>query len=169
MAAMRDGMVRGIGLALAVGYATFIAWLYVQQPQSAAEVTGGFSASVGSYRIDPQAFEDGVQFFSRDQFAAARTAFERADPARQDARTQFYISYSYYRQGWGRFYQDDELFARGLEAVNRAMARAPGGRIRVDDPGLQMRSGEELKAELEAGLRRDPSDFNPARILRRRK
>jgi hypothetical protein len=166
---MRDGTVRGIGLALAVGYATFIAWLYVQQPQSAAEVTGGFSASVGSYRIDPQAFEDGVQFFSRDQFAAARTAFERADPARQDARTQFYIAYSYYRQGWGRFYQDDELFARGLEAVNRAMARAPGGRIRVDDPGLQMRSGEELKAELEAGLRRDPSDFNPARILSRRK
>jgi hypothetical protein len=166
---MRDGTVRGIGLALAVGYATFIAWLYVQQPQSAAEVTGGFSASVGSYRIDPQAFDDGVQFFGRDQFAAARTAFERADPARQDARTQFYIAYSYYRQGWGRFYQDDELFARGLEAVNRAIARAPGGRIRVDDPGLQMRSGEELKAELEAGLRRDPSDFNPARILSRRK
>jgi hypothetical protein len=169
MAAMRDGTVRGIGLALAVGYATFIAWLYVQQPQSAAEVTGGFSASVGSYRIDPQAFDDGVQFFRRDQFAAARTAFERADPARQDARTQFYIAYSYYRQGWGRFYQDDELFARGLEAINRAMARAPGGRIRVDDPGLQMKSGEELKAELEAGLRRDPSDFNPARILSRRK
>jgi hypothetical protein len=169
MAAMRDGLVRGIGLALAAGYAAFIAWLYVQVPQSAAEITGGLSASIGSYRIDAQAFDDGVQFFRRDEFAAARTAFERADPARQDARTQFYIAYSYYRQGWGRFYQDDQLFAQGLEAVNRAIARAPGGRIRVDDPGLQMRSGEELKAELEGGLRRDPSDFNPARVLRSRK
>ena len=166
---MRDGMIRGIGLAVAVGYASFIGWLYVQQPQSAAEMTGGFSASIGAYRVDPQAFEDGIAFFRGEQFAAARTAFERADPARQDARTQFYIAYSYYREGWGRVYQDDELFAQGLEAVNRAMARAPGGRIRVDDADLQMRSGEELKAELEAGLRRDASDFNPARILRPRK
>jgi hypothetical protein len=166
---MRDRMVRGIGLTLALGYAAFIAWLYVHQPQSAAEVTGGLSASIGSYRVDPQAFEDGVQFFRRDQFAESRIAFERADPARQDARTQFYIGYSYYRQGWGRFHQDDTLFAQGLEAVNRAIARAPGGRIRVDDPDLQMRSGEELKAELEAGLRLEPSDFNPARVLRPRK
>ena len=169
MGAMRDTMVRGIGLALALAYSAFIAWLYVQQPQSAAEVTGGLSATVGSYRVDSTAFEDGVQFFRRDQFAAARIAFERADPAHQDARTQFYVAYSYYREGWGRFYQDDTLFAQGLEAVNRAIARAPGGRIRVDDPELQMRSGEELKAELEAGLRRDASDFNPARILRPRK
>lgn len=169
MVAMRDGMVRGIGLALALGYAAFIGWLYVQQPQSAAEVTGGLSATIGSYRVDPTAFDDGLEFFRRDQFAAARLAFERADPAHQDARVQFYIAYSCYRQGWGRFYQDDTLFAQGLEAVNRAIDRAPGGRIRVDDPDLQMRSGEELKAELEAGLRRDASDFNPARILRPRK
>ena len=169
MLAMRDGMVRGIGLALALGYAAFIAWLYVQQPQSAAEVTGGLSATIGSYHVDSTAVDEGLQFFRRDQFAAARIAFERADPAHQDARIQFYIAYSYYRQGWGRFYQDDQLFAQGLEAVNRAMARAPGGRIRVDDPDLRLQSGEELKAELEAGLRRDVSDFNPARVLRSRK
>lgn len=166
---MHDGMVRGIGLTAAVVYASFIGWLYVQQPQSAAEMTGGLSASIGAYRVDPQAFEDGIAFFRAEQFAAARTAFERADPARQDARTQFYIAYSYYREGWGRVYQDNELFAQGLEAVNRAMALAPGGRIRIDDEDLQMRSGEELKAELDAGLRRDASDFNPARILRPRK
>ena len=80
-----------------------------------------------------------------------------------------YVAYSYYRQGWGRLYQDDALFAQGLEAVNRAMARAPGGRIRVEDADLQIQSGEELKAELEAGLRREASDFNPARIIRPRK
>jgi hypothetical protein len=32
-----------------------------------------------------------------------------------------------------------------------------------------MHSGEELKAELEAGLRREPSDLNPARVFRSRK
>jgi hypothetical protein len=166
---MPDGTVRGIGLTLALAYAAFIGWLYVQQPQSAADLTGGLSASIGTYRINQQAFEDGLQFFTRDEFAAARSAFERADPAQQDARTQFYVAYSYYRQGWGRLYQDDTLFAQGVEAVTRAMALAPDGRIVVDDPDLQMRSGDELKAELEAGLRRDASDFNPARLLRSRK
>ena len=166
---MPDRTIRALGLALAVSYAVAIGWLYASQPQTAADLTGGFAASIGAYRVDPHAFEDGLQFFRRDQFAAARSAFERADPAHLDARTQFYIAYSYYRQGWGRLYQDDALFAQGLEAVNRAMARAPGGRIRVEDADLQMQSGEELKAELEAGLRREASDFNPARIMRPRK
>lgn len=166
---MRDGTVRGLGAALAIGYAGCIGWLYVQQPQSAAEVSGRFSASIGAYRIDQQAFEEGLRFFRQDQFAAARNAFARSDPAQQDARTQFYIAYSYYRQGWGRLYQDDALFARGLETIERAMARAPRGRIVVDDENLQMRSADELKAELEAGLRRDASDLNPARIFRPRK
>jgi hypothetical protein len=39
----------------------------------------------------------------------------------------------------------------------------------VDDPDLQMRSADELRAELEAGLERDASDFNPLRVLRPRK
>ena len=166
---MRDGLVRAVGLGCAVAYAVFIAWLYVRQPQTTAEITGGLSASVGAYRIDAEAFEDGMRFFKRDEFGAARNAFARADPAQQDARTQFYIAYSYYRQGWGRLYQDDELFTQGLDAVNRAESVAPGGRVVVDDPELQMRSADELKAELEAGIRRDSSDFNPLKLMRRRK
>ena len=166
---MREGMVRGAGAALALGYAAFIGWLYIRQPQSAAEVTGGLSARLGTYQIDRQAFEEGLQFFRRDQFAAARIAFERADPAQQDARTQFYVAYSYYREGWGRLYQDDRLFAQGLETIDRAMAGAPGGRIVIDDENLQMRSADELKAELEAGLHLNASDFNPLRVLRPRK
>ena len=96
-------------------------------------------------------------------------AFARADPAVRDARTQFYIAYSYYRQGWGRLYHDDALFAEGLEAVDRAIALAPNGRLVVDDPDLQLRTGEELKAELEAGQRRDASDLDPMRVFRERK
>jgi hypothetical protein len=166
---VHERTVRALGLVGALAYAAFIGWLYIRQPQSVAEVTGGLTASIGAYRIDPQAFDDGLRFFRRDQFPEARGALERADPAEQDARTQFYIAYSYYRQGWGRLYQDDALFARGLERVTKAIALAPNGRLVVDDAELQMRSADELKAELEAGLRTDVSDLNPLRVFGHRK
>jgi tetratricopeptide (TPR) repeat protein len=166
---MRERAVRALGLAAATSYAAFIVWLYVRQPQTVAEVTGGLSASIAAYRINQQAFADGLAFFRQNQFAEARAAFGRADPAQQDARTQFYLAYACYRQGWGRLYSDDELFARGLEHVNKAIALAQDGRIVVDDADLQMRSADELKAELEAGLRSDVSDLNPLRVFRPRK
>jgi hypothetical protein len=166
---MPERVVRGLGALCMLAYAAFIGWAYVRQPQSAAELTGALAAGVGAYRVDAVAFEEGLRFFRADQFAAARSAFERADPARRDSATQFYIAYSYYREGWGRLYQDDALFAQGLETVNRAIAAAPDGRIVIDDPGLMMHSADELKAELEAGLRRDADDFNPLRLIRPRK
>src|SRR6185295_704383 len=169
MQSMRESTARMVGLAAAIGYAIFIAWVYVQQPQTVAEITGALTATVGAYQIDRQAFDDGLRFFRGDEFDAARLAFERAEPAHQDPRTQFYIAYSYYRQGWGRVYSDDALFARGLAAVDRAITLADHGRIVVDDPNLQMRSADELKAELQAGLRRDASDYNPLKVFRRRK
>jgi hypothetical protein len=166
---MRESTLRVLGLALSVSYAVFIGWLYASQPQTVAEMTGALSASLGAYRIDDRAFADGLQFFRAGQFVAARLAFDRADPARQDPRTQFYIAYSDYRQGWGRLYNDDQLFAHGLETVDRAIAVAPQGRVIVDDPDLQMRSADALKAELQSGLRHDGSDFNPLKLFRRRK
>jgi tetratricopeptide (TPR) repeat protein len=166
---MRESAVRAVGLVLAISYATFIVWLYLSQPRTVAEITGGLSSTVGVYKIDERAFADGLAFFRTGQYAAARIAFERADTARQDARTQFYIAYSYYREGWGRVFNDDQLFARGLEAVDRAMTIAPNGRVFVDDPNLKMHSGDELKAELQAGLRHDASDYNPLKIFRQRK
>jgi hypothetical protein len=166
---VREAVTRGVGLGLTLVYALFIGWLFVRQPATLAEVTGGLSSAVGAYRIDRQAFDDGVAFFRNDQFVEARAAFARADPATQDAVTQFYVAYSFYRQGWGRLYSDDALFAQGLEAVDRAIALAPGGRLVVDHPDQQMRTADELRAELEAGLRRDASDFNPARVFRERR
>jgi hypothetical protein len=166
---MRESTLRTIGLALTASYAAFIVWLYLRQPQSVAEMTGAMTASVGAYRIDHIAFADGLRLFRGDQFEAARLAFERADPAHQDPRTQFYIAYSYYRHGWGRVYNDDVLFQRGLEALDRAIAAAPTGRVVVDDPDLQIHSGDELKAELQAGVRRDASDLNPLKVFRQRK
>ncbi|HVL69525.1 MAG TPA: hypothetical protein VM364_19865 [Vicinamibacterales bacterium] len=166
---MRDDTIRVGGLLLALVYAAFIGWTYARQPQTVAQVTGGLTATIGAYRVDRQAFDDGLAFFRKDQFVEARAAFARADPAERDAVTQFYVAYSYYRQGWGRLYSDDALFGEGLKAVDRAIALAPGGRLVVDDPDLKMRSADELRAELQRGLERDASDFNPLRVLRERK
>ena len=166
---MQDRSVRALGLVLAMCYATFIVWLYIRQPQTLAEVTGGLTATVGAYRINQQAFDDGVELFHRDQLEAARAALERADPAGQDARTQFYIAYSYYRSGWGRLYQDNELFKKGLAHIDKAIALAPAHRLIVDDPQIYMHNADEVRAELEQGLRVEASDFNPMRVFRHRK
>jgi len=169
--ARRDGdtSTRALGLSIAVVYAALIGWLYIRQPQTMAQVTGGLTAAIGAYHVDEQAFADGLRFFRNDQFAEARMAFNRADPAERDARTQFYIAYSFYRQGWGRVYHDDQLYADGLRTIDQAIALAPGGRLVVDDATLDIHTAEELKAELEAGQRVDASDFNPMRVFRKRK
>jgi hypothetical protein len=166
---MREATVRGAGLVITVAYASFIGWLYARQPATIAEVTGGLSAAVGAYRIDQEAFESGLRHFRDDRFVEARAAFERADPAHRDARTQFYIGYAYYREGWGRLYSDDTLFRQGLEAAERALALAPEGRFVADGLSQQIQTADELKAELESGLRREAADFNPLRVFRERK
>ena len=166
---MGETTTRAFGLGLVMAYAALIGWLYARQPQTIAQVTGGLSAVVGAYKVNEQRFADALRFFRNDQFVEARIAFERADPAVRDARVQFYIAYSYYRQGWGRTYHDDRLYAEGLDAIDRAMALAPGGRLVVEDPALAMHTAEEVKGELEAGLRLDASDFNPMRLLGTRK
>jgi hypothetical protein len=166
---MRDRAIRAAGAATTVAYAVLIGWLIVSQPRTIAEVTGGLTASIGAYRVDALAFDDGLRFFRGDQFVEARAAFARADPAMRDPVTQFYIAYTYYRQGWGRLSHDDELYAQGLAAIDQAIAIAPGGRVAVDDETLGMRSADELRAELTAGLTREIDDFNPFRVLRERK
>jgi tetratricopeptide (TPR) repeat protein len=166
---MSEAAIRGAGLGLTLIYALFIGWLFVHQPTTLAEVTGTLSSAAGIYHIDAQAFEDGLRYFRNDQFVEARAAFARADPANRDALTQFYVAYSYYRQGWGRLYSDDALYREGLQAIERAIALAPGGRLVVEHPGQQIRTTDELRAELEAGVRRDASDLNPMRVFRERK
>jgi hypothetical protein len=166
---VKEEIIRGAGLVGALIYAAAIGWLYVAQPQTPSQVTGGLAAIVGAYHVDAQAFADGLQFFRRDQFVEARAAFARADPAERDATTQFYIAYAFYRQGWGRVYNDDALFTAGLAAVDKAIAAAPNGRVVVNDPDLQMHSADELRAELQRGVTREASDLNPLKVFRTRK
>ncbi|MEQ1645284.1 MAG: hypothetical protein ABL959_17675, partial [Pyrinomonadaceae bacterium] len=78
--------------------------------------------------------------------------------------TQFYIAYSYYRQGWGRVSNDDALFKSGLEAVTRVDPN-----FRSTDAALQMKTPAELKFELEEGLKLTASDFNPMKLTKERK
>ena len=152
-----------------MAYAAAIVWAYAAQPQSRAEAIGGLASTVGAYRVHEQSFQEGLALFRQERFAEARLAFDRADPAKRDARTQFYVAYSFYREGWHRLYSDDVLFAQGLAAVKRASDAAPGHRLVVDDPTLAMHTADELRIELERGLRRDASDFNPLRVLAPRK
>ena len=167
--AAREAMVRSAGLAVSGAAFAVVLWLFVHQPTTLQEFTGGVAASIGAYQIDQAAFDQGREHFAGERFVEARAAFARADPASRHAVTQFYIAYSYYRQGWGRLYSDDALFAQGLEAVDRAIALAPASGLRVDDPALDMRTADELRAELQQGLTRDASDFNPMRVLRKRR
>lgn len=164
-----EGYLRVAGLVTTATMLVFVLWLFTTQPATIEEITGGVAASVGAYTVDTAQFEEGRQFFLRDQFAEARAAFARADPARRDARTQFYIAYTYYREGWGRVSHDDALYAEGLATVQRAIAMAPGGRLVVEDPELAMTSADELRVELERGMRREWSDLNPFKVFRGRK
>ena len=166
---MTEPWVRGGGLAAALLYGSLIVWIYARKPETFAEIRGGVAASIGAYRVDPQAFGDGVMHFHADRFDDARAAFQRADPAGRDALTQFYVAYTYYRQGWGRLYSDDALFAEGLKAADKTIGLDPQGQLRVDDVRLQLRTPRELRAELEAGIRRDASDLNPLRLFGARK
>ena len=160
---------RWLGLTTTFVYAAAIVWLFASQPKTVAEAVGGLSATVGIYDVNAQAFADGLAFFRNDQFVEARAAFARADPASRDARTQFYTAYSYYREGWHRTHRDDELYRKGLKHVDQAIALSPDGRLVVTDDQLQMRTADELRAELAAGVTRDASDFNPLRLLQERK
>jgi len=162
-------LVRALGLIGSLLYAGFIVWLYATGPATMAEMTGGVAAGLNVYRVDEQSFQEGLTLFRGDKFDAARTAFDRSDPAKRDSRVQFYVAYSYYRQGWGRVWNDNALFTKGLEALDRAVNVESSGRVAVTDLTLGIQNSDELRAELTEGLRRDAADFNPLRVMRKRK
>ena len=166
---MQFKIIQVAGLALTIVYAAIIIWIYATEPRSFREVATSAEVAAGTYQIDQVKFNTAVDLFRREQFRAARDEWQRADPAQGDARTQFYIAYSFYREGWGRVYFDQELFKRGLEAVNRAISLSAAAPLMVDDPNLRMHTAAELKTELEQGTERSWSDVNPLKVLRTRK
>ncbi|MBA2703597.1 MAG: hypothetical protein H0U60_07075 [Blastocatellia bacterium] len=165
---MWQKVVQIIGLVVTVVYALVIVWLYATEPRSFREVANGAQVAAGTYQVDQAKFDAALALFRREQFRAARDEWQSADPAQSDPKTQFYIAYSFYREGWGRVYYDQDLFKQGLEAVNRAIALAPAP-LTVADENLQMLTAAELKAELEQGTERNWGDINPLKVMRQRK
>src|SRR5216684_3272159 len=141
---MQRKVIQIAGIVWTLVYASIIVWIYATEPRSFKEVATNSQVAAGVYEINQEKFNNGLALFRRDQFRAARDEWAGADPAQKDARTQFYIAYAFYREGWGRLYSDDALFKQGLEAVNRAITLAPNGSLVVDDAALQMRTTAEL-------------------------
>ena len=166
---MQARIIQVAGLILTIAYAVFIVWIYATEPRSFKEVTTSAEVAAGTYQINQENFNTALDLFRREQFRAARDEWQRADPAQGDARTQFYIAYSFYREGWGRVYFDQQLFKQGLEAVNRAIALAATSPLTVDDPNLRLHTAAELKAELEQGMEQSWRDINPFKVMRTRK
>ncbi len=165
----RHNLIRMLGIAWTLVYAALIIWLYATAPRTLREVATKASVAAGTYQINEAKFNEARELFRREQHRAARDEWERADPERRDPRTQFYIAYAFYREGWGRVYNDDALFQQGLAAVNHALSLAPAATLTVDDPELHIHSAAELKTELEQGRERSWSDLNPLKVLRERK
>jgi len=166
---MQRKFIEIVGVIWTLIYAILIVWIYATEPRSFKDVATNTQVAAGVYEINQEKFNHGLTLFYRDQFRAAREEWAGADPAQRDPRTQFYIAYAFYREGWGRVYYDNALFKEGLEAVNRAINLTPNGTLVVDDPNLQMRTAAELKAELEQGIERSWKDLNPLKLFRQRK
>lgn len=175
---MKVSYIQIIGTVVAVLYGVFIVFLYAAEPRSLEEVRSKAISAVentvnkgqvltGTYEIDQTRFNEGLAAFRADNFVLARDRFERADPEKRDANTQFYIAYSSYRQGWGRVSNDDALFKSGLEALQKVPQIDPD--FVSKDANLQIKTAAELKNELEEGLVVTADDFNPLKLVRERK
>jgi hypothetical protein len=167
-----------LGTVVSLVYFGLIAFLYLAEPRSLGDVTTKAAATIqnaatkgtvlaGTYEVDQVKFDEALRLFRQDNFVAARDEFQKADPEQRDARTQYYISYSYYRQGWGRVSNDDELFAAGLKQLNAVDRLDPN--FVSTDADLKLQRPAELRHEFEEGLRITAGDFNPLKLVRERK
>lgn len=175
---MKEKYLQIIGIALTVFYGLFVAWIYITEPKTLTELPAKAQETIekatttaqvitNTYEVDKAKFNEGLTAFRTDNFVVARDSFSKADTESRDAKTQYYIAYSFYRQGFGKVSNDDELFKKGLDQVNKVIALDKN--FKSDDANLQLKTPAELKNEFEEGLKITPSDFNPLRIFRERK
>lgn len=175
---MKKSYIQIFSILLVAFYGLFVAWLYWAEPKSLGEVSAKAKETVenvttkgqvviGTYEVDQAKFSEGLTAFRADNFVLARDAFSKADPERRDAKTQYYIAYSFYRQGFGRVSNDDDLFKKGLDQTNFVIQLDKN--YKATDENLKLQNPVELKNELEEGLKVTASDFNPLKVLRERK
>ena len=91
---MKEKHIHILSIALTAFYGAFVAWLYLVEPKSLGELPAKAQATIekattktqvaiGTYEVDKAKFDEGLNFFRRDNFVAARAAFERADTERR--------------------------------------------------------------------------------------
>lgn len=175
---MKEKYIQTIGIIITAVYGVFIIFLYAAEPRSLSEVTDKAlttvdsittkgSVVIGTYQVDPELSARALTLFRQGNFPAARDLFERSDPELRDPATLYYIAYSFYRQGWGRVSNDDALFTKALETLDRLKALDPD--FHSSDADLTLKQPAELRAELEEGLKITADDFNPFKVLRERR
>jgi hypothetical protein len=168
-----------LGIVLSAAFGTFVVFVYATEPRSVSELRtkAGETLSkavntgqvlTGTYQVDAERFQRGLAYFRAGDYPNARASFEASDPEKRDGKVQFYIAYSFYRQGWGRFSNDDELFKQGQEYAELAQ-QLLGSDFVSDDEDLKLKTPAALVNELNEGLRVTADDFNPLRVLNERK
>lgn len=160
-------LIQAAGILLSAFYAAFIVWLYWTEPKTVSDISAKATVTIGTYEINREKFNEGLRLFRAENYRAARENFAAADPEKRDDATQFYTAYSFYREGWGRTWNDDNLYRQGLETANRVIALNPN--FKSDDADLKLKTAVELKTELEQGIERSWDDLNPLKVLRERK
>ena len=161
---MNEKRIQILGVSLSIIYAIFIVWLYAYEPKSLSEAVTKATVTVGAYQIDKAKFDEGLRLFRAENYPASRDFFNQSDPEKRDNNTQFYIAYSFYRQGFGKVYNDNNLFKQGLEQLNLVNPN-----FKSTDEELKLKTPAELKNEFNEGLKVTVEDFNPLKVLRERK
>jgi hypothetical protein len=141
----------------------------VRQPRSFAEIKTQAAVEANVYSVKQDNFDEAISQFNQGQHQVAIDQFKLADPAERDAQTQFYIAYSYYLLGRGRFTDDDEMFQKGLAAIDRCIARAPNNIFAIDRGDLEIKNAGQLRARFLEGLAITPADFNPLNWFKKTK
>ena len=161
---MNQRTIQILSITLTIIFATIIVWFYLAEPKTIAEVATKSAVTVGTYEIDKGKFDEGLKLFRAENYVASRDFFVKADSEKRDSKTQFYISYSFYRQGFGKVYNDDNLLKQGLENLKFVDLN-----YKSDDADLKLKTPSELKNEFQQGIEKTIEDLNPLKVLRERK
>lgn len=161
---MQHKLIQSIGIMWTILFAAFIIWIYATEPRNLKDVAVGTRVVTGQYQVNKANFDAALVLFKNGNYPAARIEFERADPKHLDFDTQFYLAYSFYREGCNWLRGDDTLYKQGMEAINRAIALVPEGEHHVisgEGVGIELHTPAELKTELEEGLTVSWGDLLP--------
>jgi len=150
-----------LGLVIAILYGSVIVWVYARRPQSFGELKTQASIQANVYSINQQNFDEALKQFNTGDYNSAIGQFRLADPAQADPASQYYIAYSYYLLGRGRIFNDEDLFKKAIEAVDRCLDNAPNHIFEIDRSDLEIKNADTLHQKLSDGLKHTMPSLNP--------